>query len=135
MRELVAIDSRRAKSEPAEPRSAKSDTPNRDPGTARSEPRLATFLELSNDRLERGDDFVALDSGLGEAQLQLERFGGGLVAENVGLGPPGLGFGSLFSNRLARDAPFAGDFLHQGDHFLVVSLSNYLQKQRFGVNV
>src|SRR5262245_43179982 len=59
-------------------------------------PRLRLFPQLLDDPLERLDDFVAVDAGLGEAQLKLERFAGGLVAEDVGFRPAGLGFGGLF---------------------------------------
>ena len=64
-----------------------------------------------------------------EPQLQLERFRRRLVAEDVGFGRPGFGLGGLFPDCLARNAAVAGDFLDQGDHFLRVALSNYLQKQ------
>ena len=101
----------------------------RDGGTDPEPPSVVAYFcarSSLNDGLERLDDFVALDPGLGEPQLQLEGFGGGLVAEDERLRAAGFGFGGLFADVFARRAAFAGDFFDQGDHFLGVSLPNYL---------
>src|SRR5215203_5461979 len=82
--------------------------------------------QLLEDRLERGDDFVLVDPRLAELQLQVEKLGRRLVAEDVRLWAARLGFRGFFPDGFAGGAAVAGDLLHQGDHFLWVPLPNYL---------
>jgi hypothetical protein len=90
-------------------------------------PVLVLRAQFLDDVFERGDDLVAFDAGLREAKLQLECLAGRLVAEDEGLRAPRLLFGGLFPDGFAGRTAVAGDFFDQGDHFLGVSLPNYLQ--------
>src|SRR6188472_3688920 len=89
---------------------------------------LAGF-ELSNDVLERLDDFVRLDLALAETQSQVESLRRRAEREHIGLRTSCLGFGRLFARRFSRHGAMAGQFLDQRDHFLLVGLSNYLKKR------
>src|SRR5262249_41280346 len=92
--------------------------------------------QVFDDGLQRFDHFLAIDARFGEAQLEPEGFGGGLVAERVVFGAAGFAPGLLVpADRLARGAAFPGDALDERHHFLMVSLPNYLQKQRLRGNV
>src|SRR5262245_8051347 len=88
---------------------------------------LFSCAEFLDDGLERLDDFFLVDARLGETELEPEGLGGRLVAERVVLRSAGLGLGGLFffADGFSSGA-VAGDFLDQGDHFLGVSLPNYL---------
>ena len=105
------------------PTRAPTQTPTRTPT---SDCRLATVSELSNNGLEGFDDFVAVDAGFGESELEPERLRGGLVAEDVSFWAAGFGFGGLFADGFARDAAISRYFFDQSDHFLGVALPNYL---------
>src|SRR5215471_8830707 len=93
--------------------------------------------QFADDGLQRLDHFLAIDAGLREPQLQVERLGGRLVFEDVVLRTAGFWLRGVLvlSDGLAGGASVTGDPLDQGDHFLRVALPNYLQKQRLGGNV
>src|SRR6188508_282572 len=95
---------------------------------------LAGF-ELSNDVLERLDDFVRLDLALAETQSKVESLRRRAEREHIGLRPSCLRFGRLFTRRFARHGAMASQFLDQRYHFLRVGLSNYLKKRGLSANV
>src|SRR5260370_19192339 len=81
--------------------------------------RLLRF-ELFDDRLQRFNHLVAIDAGLGEAQLQVEQLGGGFVLERVMLRTPGLGLRCFLADRLPRYPAVPAHPLADCDHFLGV---------------
>src|SRR5688500_5804 len=88
--------------------------------------QLFLASQILDDAFERGDDFLALDAGLGELQRQVEGLRRRLVAEDVRLRTAWLWFRGFLADRLAGGDAVASEFLDQGDHFLGVALPNYL---------